>query len=91
MNQITTVGGLEMTCVDHSGNIDEDKATLKPCPFCGHSAGYFNSHRADDRFPIGVCCTNTSCGVQTPQHYRDRQTAALAWNRRSPASGGNCR
>lgn len=80
--KITTVGGLEMTAIDHRGTIDEDR-TLSLCPFCGHTAGFYDSSDAADRFPIGVVCTNTSCGVKTPQHYQTRELAAAAWNRRT--------
>ena len=85
---VATVVGLEMTCLDHRGTIDEDR-TLARCPFCDHTAGFYDSTDRGDKFPIGVVCTNTSCGIKTPQHYRDRQTAALAWNRRTSTSEGN--
>lgn len=88
---ITTVGGIE-GFRHHTSGIDADRSTLSACPFCGHEAGYYESGHDGDRFPIGVVCTNTSCGVKTPQHYQSRELAAAAWNRRattdSPASAG---
>lgn len=82
--QLDTVAGLEMFVNKlgaGSSNIDESKTTLRCCPFCGHSAGYFESTRAGDKFPLMVICTNTSCAVRTPQHYQSRELAAAAWNR----------
>lgn len=78
--QLDTVAGIEHFSSKPSG-IDTS-ADLHECPFCGHGAGYYESGHAGDRFPIGVVCTNTSCGVKTPQHYQSRELADAAWNRR---------
>jgi hypothetical protein len=78
------VAGIEHF-ISKSSGIDTDPATLTPCPFCGHAAGYYESDHQGDKFPICVVCTNTSCGVKTPQHYQSRELAAAAWNRRAPA------
>lgn len=79
---ITTVGGIE-SFRHHPSGIDEDRTTLKDCPFCAHPAGYYESTDAGDKHPLGVTCTNTSCGVATPKQYQTRELAATAWNRRT--------
>jgi Lar family restriction alleviation protein len=84
--QLDIVTGIEHFIRKPSG-IDTDAKTLKPCPFCGHPAGYYESGHQGDKFPLGVVCTNTSCGVKTPQHYQNRELAAAAWNRRAPETG----
>lgn len=77
---ITTVDGIES--FSHRPSGIDTSADLGRCPFCGHGAGYYESTDTGDKFPIGVVCTNTSCGVKTPQHYQNRELAAAAWNRR---------
>ena len=88
--QVTTVGGIEMFVNKIGAGTSgiDTAAELSPCPFCGHAAGYYESSQAGDKHPLGVVCTNTSCGVKTPQHYQDRQLAAFAWNRRYKADEG---
>lgn len=86
--QIKTVGGLEQF-VGHKYNksgIDTAPEVLLPCPFCGHEAGFKEGPRhTDDRgFNISVWCYNGACSVHTPEHYKDRESAAVAWNRRDP-------
>jgi Lar family restriction alleviation protein len=84
MGEKTTVGGLEMTAMDHSGALDTAPGILKPCPFCGHEAAFTDGkYRGHDAYVVAVQCSNTSCGVATPSHYKTRESAAAAWNRRA--------
>ncbi len=82
--QITTVGGIEKHAVYHSGLLDTSPDLL-PCPFCGSDGAFTDgrlpSHRIDE-YTVAAQCSNTSCGVRTPEHYKDRASAAYAWNRR---------
>lgn len=81
---ITTVGGIERFPVLQSGLMDTAPDVLKPCPFCGHEAAFKDSGvKGHDHFCVRVCCSNGSCGVCTPEHYKTREAAAMAWNRRS--------
>jgi Restriction alleviation protein Lar len=82
--QLDTVAGLEMFVNKIGAGTSgiDTAAELSSCPFCGHAAGYYESTHAGDKHPLGVVCTNTSCGVKTPQHYQSRELAAAAWNRR---------
>lgn len=83
--QLDTVGGIEKFAIMRNGLMTTDGPALKPCPMCGHEAGYMESERAGferDPHRIRVECSNTSCGVMTPRHYATRETAAEAWNRR---------
>lgn len=75
--KITTVGGIERHPTLQSDLLDTDDRLL-PCPFCGTVAGIrdmYQMFRAE--------CSNTSCGVATPYHYRMRELAIEAWNRRA--------
>ena len=84
MSKITTVAGLEMHCVFHPHPLDTD-ASLKRCPFCGHEGAFNDGERRgqSDNYTVAAVCSNTSCGVRTPQHYATRESAAIAWNRRA--------
>lgn len=77
---ITTVGGIESFGMTR-GQIDTS-VHLARCPFCGSQAGFHDSGRLDTKFNRWVECSNTSCGVRTPEHYQTREAAAEAWNRR---------
>lgn len=87
MTKITTVAGL----VRHptmTAQLDTC-STLLPCPFCGHEGAFRDVGRAGhDHYTVSVECSNTSCGVKTPQHYSSRDTARVAWNRRQPTYAG---
>lgn len=85
--QIDTVGGIE-SFMRRKSNIDTAD-DLSRCPFCGHEAGYYEVDDRGDKHPLGVICTNTSCGVKTPQHYQNRLLAAQAWNRRTANPGAH--
>lgn len=65
---------------------DTDPATLVNCNRCGHEAMYVEPghryHMGDSG--IHVECSNTSCGLRIPAHYKTREAAAKAWNRTSP-------
>lgn len=80
---VTTVGGLE-TFISRmgQGSLDTHPSLLR-CPMCGSAAAFHDSGRTE-KFSRWVECSNTSCGIRTPEHYQDRETAAVAWNRRDP-------
>ena len=84
MGEITTVGGLEMFPTQRKSSGIDQSDDLGACRFCGSPCGYYESTHRGDKHPIGVICTNTSCGVSTPKHYADRASARAAWLRRSP-------
>lgn len=86
MSKITTVGGLEMNATMHPHPLDTSHDLL-PCPFCGHEGAFHDGGNLSTKFNRWAECSNTSCGVRTPEHYQSREDAAKAWNRRSPASG----
>ncbi len=68
------------------GNADrlETDARLKLCPFCGAKGAFRLRDKAGhDTHTIKVECTNSSCGVATPEHYATRESAIEAWNRRA--------
>lgn len=85
--QVTTVAGIE--CMGYMGRhpsgLDTAPDVLQPCPFCGYEAAFKEGPRhTDDRgFNLSVWCTNGSCAVHTPEHYKTRETAAEGWNRRA--------
>jgi hypothetical protein len=80
-----TVAGLEMFIHRPSG-LDQS-VELNRCKHCGHLAGFRDEgKRGHDSFSVSVECTNTSCGIKTPQHYKDRESAAKAWNRKAPTT-----
>lgn len=85
MGKVATVGGLEMFPVGGKTlHLDQPRpGVLKDCKHCGHPAAFYNGPKrgASDNFTVGVQCTNTSCGIRTPEHYRDEESAAVAWNR----------
>jgi Lar family restriction alleviation protein len=85
MGKVTTVGGLEMFAVMRKVRLYQpDDISLKPCPFCGkEGALHRESQQGHDRYIYSAECSNTSCGVRTPVHYRTEEDAAAAWNRRA--------
>lgn len=82
MGKVTTVGGLEMFATMHPHELDTAPGILRDCPFCGFPAGFTDGNRRgqSDNYTVAVSCTNTSCGVRTPEHYKTREDAATAWN-----------
>lgn len=89
MSNVTTVSGLEMFANRiGSGNsgLDTDDR-LDRCKTCGHIAAIRvrphsdNGVRGHDKHGLSVECTNTSCGIRTPEHYAIREDAIYAWNR----------
>ena len=83
MTKVTIVDGLEMFANLHPHPLDTHESLLR-CPFCAHEAAYNDGERRgqSDNYTVAVHCTNTSCGVRTPEHYKSREAAAIAWNRR---------
>ncbi len=85
---VTKVAGLEMHAVFHPHEIDTAPDMLKDCPFCGATAGFTDGNRrglpmkGGDAYTVAAGCSNTSCGIRTPEHYKTREDAAYAWNRR---------
>lgn len=77
MSNTTTVDGIERHPTLQTGLLDTS-TDLKRCPFCDSVAGY----RLDGNGLIRAECANTSCGIATPYHYKSREDAAYAWNRR---------
>lgn len=73
---LTTVAGLERFPT-LQGNLLDTSVELRRCPMCDSVAGF----RANPHGDIRAECSNTSCAIQTPYHYRTRETAAYAWNR----------
>lgn len=82
--QLDTVAGLEMHAILHPHHLDTSPDLL-PCPFCGHEGAFTDGHKrgVSDNYTVAAACSNTSCGVRTPEHYKDRASAAVAWNRRA--------
>jgi Lar family restriction alleviation protein len=82
--KITTVGGLEMFRWGNSHLYRVEGLALLPCPFCGDEAGFRKDKQRHHppEFPYAVECSQTSCGVRTPFHYKTEAAAAEAWNRR---------
>lgn len=80
---ITRVDGLEMFANNHYHEMDTSKLLL-PCPFCGSPGAFTDGNRCgqSDHYTVSAACSNTSCGVRTPTHYRNREDAAKGWNRR---------
>lgn len=56
---------------------------LKPCPFCGSKAVYYNSDSQGGGVEIN--CTNEVCPmvVKSLYIYKSKKAAARAWNTRS--------
>lgn len=83
MSKLTTVGGIEShpMCRDGLMEIPGD-GILENCNRCGAIAGF----RVDPRGPVvGMVraeCSNSSCAIATPFHYRTWMDAAYAWNRK---------
>lgn len=64
----------------NAGRLETDPR-LKYCPFCGSEAAFRLRDKAGhDKHTIMVECTNSSCGVMTPEHYATREKAIEAWN-----------
>lgn len=76
---ITKVDGIERNLIMQHGLLDTS-VELQRCPFCGSPAGY----RVDPQHRdfLRAECSNTSCGIATPYHYKTREDAAYAWNRK---------
>jgi hypothetical protein len=85
--QLDTVGGLEMFVGRMGRGTLDTSPDLLPCPFCGHEGAFTDGARrgSGDNHTVAAACSNTSCGVRTPEHYQDRESAAAAWNRRRRA------
>jgi Lar family restriction alleviation protein len=86
MGKVTTVGGLEQF-VGNKGKgslYTAPPGVLSQCPFCGHEAAFKRSRDPTVPEPhvFSVHCSNTSCGIHTPEHYKSEADAAQAWNRR---------
>lgn len=85
--QITRVSGIESFGLHPSG-LDTAPGALRPCPFCGHEAAFKEGPRhLPPEHLISVWCINGACAVHTPEHYKTREDATKAWNRRAPNSG----
>jgi hypothetical protein len=84
---ITTVGGLERFPSLMDAPRLDTAPELDRCKHCGHEAAYTDGapRGQNDNFTLGVECSNTSCGIRTPEHYKDRASAAVAWNRTATA------
>lgn len=67
----------------HPHPLDTDVSLMR-CPFCGYAGAFNDGERRgqSDNYTVAVYCSNTSCGIHTPQHYKTREAAAVAWNRR---------
>lgn len=78
MGKVTTVAGIERFPTMQHGLLDTS-ITLNRCKHCGHEAGFRRDPARDGS--LRAECSNTSCGIATPFHYRTRETAAIAWNR----------
>lgn len=65
-----------------------DSDILKPCPFCGSEAVYFEDVRYRDTpselwMVYGVKCSNRDCIMdQEQKFYRNQFEAKRAWNKR---------
>ena len=71
------VGGIERFPIFRDGLMESD-ARFRHCPFCGSEAGFRKDRQNDYRAE----CSNTSCGVATPYHYKTVESALYAWNRK---------
>lgn len=92
VGNVTTVSGLEMFANRFGRGELDTHPMLDHCKQCGHEAGFTDGQRRgqSDNYTVGVECSNTSCGIRTPEHYRTREDAAYAWNRKpgDPAKRG---
>lgn len=60
---------------------------LKPCPFCGNGAYFYESHPAGQPWEWGISCDNNDCPMGMdgfPRGY-SADGVARAWNARPPA------
>lgn len=76
---ITKVDGIERFPTLRGGSMDTS-TDLRRCPFCDSPAGYRWDPQHRDY--LRAECSNTSCGIATPFHYKTREDAAYAWNRK---------
>lgn len=86
-HHVTVVNGVERFATPYPAGLEGDVALLR-CPFCNDQAGYRQQASLGDPFVFRVECSNTSCMVATPYHYKTRDTAKAAWNRRAPGAYG---
>ncbi len=78
MGKVTTVAGIERHPTLQSGLLDTSDL-LHRCKHCGHVAGFRQSRELPAY--LRAECSNTSCAIATPFHYKTRESAAAAWNR----------
>ncbi len=79
-----TVAGIEQFRKARLIAGDTDPQSLNNCDRCGHEAMYVEpGHRNHVGYDVHVECSNTSCGLRIPSHYRTREDAAKAWNRKA--------
>lgn len=81
---VTIVDGIERHPTFQSHQLDTSVDLIR-CRCCGSVAGY-----REDRGYLRAECANTSCAIATPFHYKTREDAAYAWNRKpgDPAKRG---
>ena len=76
------VAGIEMNPNKMGrGTLDTSDA-LDPCNRCGAPAGFRPVAAGPHPGLLRAECSNTSCAIATPYHYRTREDAAYAWNRK---------
>lgn len=56
--------------------IDDDDIELKPCPFCGSTAGLYVSYEGRYAVQCNYCCIGTI-------HMKNKQDAIELWNHRT--------
>jgi len=68
--------------------LDELKATLKPCPFCGHKAALRTKQKDDyihgNRWWYNIICGDECCGQTAWRVNLER--AIEMWNNRTPSA-----
>lgn len=77
MGDVTNVDGIERHPTLQSGLLDTS-IDLRHCRMCGSVCGF----RENGLGYLRAECANTSCGIATPYHYKTREDAAYAWNRK---------
>ena len=55
---------------------------LKPCPFCGHEAAYYQSGGSSSDYEVG--CFNGECPVEPHAWAESEEEAIVKWNTRLP-------
>lgn len=80
---IAKVTGLERFATAQALLLDTD-VCLDSCRHCGSPAGFREDGVASlyHTVMLRVGCSNGSCAIATPFHYRTREDAAYAWNRK---------